>query len=498
MNSKKFSEAMSELDSKYIDEAINYKKKTKKPVWAEFGAIAACLAVVIAIAIGSIRNPFHGSMVVAAYAHGTDEEIPAAGAVMIGGTISDTGKMKGQPLKFYLSGKNIASVRFSCKNQQINFMDWTEKREEYGNAQNFTVVYGEDESEYYYLTINWVPDALIRELTDNADSKITTLSEEMRNDTIVMEITFENGKTTTKAIKISLLDNGTFFASFGDYQISKEDTFVNRPDSEAIPRDLLYSQGDSPVTTSIADAAPMICVNDTLYKQCTNQISFDELKDNFVYLGDIESNITSLQNNSGAENTLDGIPKENFQANHPIVGSEVYQYGNDIVVRIEGKYWLYERTSYEDSISFTGIIIDNVIESSVPIILVDVDENSGADYDKVLFELTEEQKEWESKIGTRVQITCSDVFQESLPPVGNLISITEQLPNDEAEAADKAARAYYKNTVFEVVSLKLNSQTENEIVFSVCVSKGGVIQEPDRTIFLQLNNGTWEVVNEGY
>ena len=29
MNAKKFSDAMSELDSKYIDEALNYKKKSK-------------------------------------------------------------------------------------------------------------------------------------------------------------------------------------------------------------------------------------------------------------------------------------------------------------------------------------------------------------------------------------------------------------------------------------------------------------------------------------
>ena len=33
-----------------------------------------------------------------------------------------------------------------------------------------------------------------------------------------------------------------------------------------------------------------------------------------------------------------------------------------------------------------------MIESLVPIILVDVEENSGLSYDKVLFELTEEQK----------------------------------------------------------------------------------------------------------
>ena len=65
------------------------------------------------------------------------------------------------------------------------------------------------------------------------------------------------------------------------------------------------------------------------------------MKDDFVYLGVIESDITNLQNNSNG-NASDGIPKENFQANHPIVGAKVYQYGDDIVVEIKGKYWLYE------------------------------------------------------------------------------------------------------------------------------------------------------------
>lgn len=37
MNAKKFSDAMSELDSKYIDEALNYKKKAKKPFWMKWG-----------------------------------------------------------------------------------------------------------------------------------------------------------------------------------------------------------------------------------------------------------------------------------------------------------------------------------------------------------------------------------------------------------------------------------------------------------------------------
>ena len=31
MNAKKFSDAMSELDNKYIDEALNYKKRSRSP-----------------------------------------------------------------------------------------------------------------------------------------------------------------------------------------------------------------------------------------------------------------------------------------------------------------------------------------------------------------------------------------------------------------------------------------------------------------------------------
>ena len=42
------------------------------------------------------------------------------------------------------------------------------------------------------------------------------------------------------------------------------------------------------------------------------------------------------------QNSSSEEPKENFQANDDIVGAAVYQYGDRIVVEIEGKYWLYE------------------------------------------------------------------------------------------------------------------------------------------------------------
>lgn len=412
MTRKDISDGVGNISTRHIQEAASYMAAEKKVSFFKkpFGRsmIAAVLALCILAGGISIFSPF-GGMVVTAYAHGTDEEITQAGG-------SHQHRYDQRQRRNDRASADVLSFwerHFYCPfflQKPANPILWTDgKAGRFGLAQNFTVSYGEDESEYYYLLIDWVPNATIRELTDNEDSTIAALPEEMRNDIIVMEITFENGKTLTKAITVSLLEDGTFFAKFDDYEITAEDSFIDRPDSEAI------------------GAAPVIEDN---YKEA--------------------------------------------DPNEP------------------------EQIVIPNSITFSGTIIDNVIESLVPIILVDVEENSGLSYDKVLFELTEEQKDWELKIGTRVQIVCSDIFQESTPPIGNLISITEAAPNDELKIADEAARAYYENTVFEVVSLELKSQTENEISFSVCVSKGGIVQEPDRTIFLEFVNGHWKVVNEGY
>lgn len=244
MTRKDISDGVGNISDRHIQEAANYMAAEKKTGFFRKPLGRSVLAAVLALCIlaGGIRlfSPF-GGMAVTAYAHGTDEEITQTGAVIHTGTISNSGEMTGHPLMFYLSGKDITTVRFSCKNQQISFMDWTEKRDEFGLAQNFTVSYGEDASEYYYLLIDWVPNATIRELTDHADSTIAALPQELREDVIVMEIAFANGKTLTKAITISLLDDGTFFAAFDDYKITAEDSFIDRPDCESIPRDIFYA-----------------------------------------------------------------------------------------------------------------------------------------------------------------------------------------------------------------------------------------------------------------
>ena len=61
MNAKKFSDAMSELDTKYVDEALNYKKKAKKPGWIKWGTMAACFAVIAVLGVGVFQSGLFGN-----------------------------------------------------------------------------------------------------------------------------------------------------------------------------------------------------------------------------------------------------------------------------------------------------------------------------------------------------------------------------------------------------------------------------------------------------
>lgn len=90
--------------------------------------------------------------------------------------------------------------------------------------------------------------------------------------------------------------------------------------------------GDKVMESGTADAAPMVYVNDTLYIQSSDQQGYPEHRDEFTYLGKIESHTTE-----------ESTPHQNFQANDSIVGCEVYQYGEHIVVKINDAYWLYRK-----------------------------------------------------------------------------------------------------------------------------------------------------------
>lgn len=80
----------------------------------------------------------------------------------------------------------------------------------------------------------------------------------------------------------------------------------------------------------------------------------------------------------------------------------------------------------------------------------------------------------------------------------------EPLTEAQIEEAKQAALDYYEGTVFRVNSISYlegklpYGDTESDCNFNVNVSKDGIVQEPDRTISLRLEQGKWEVVNEGY
>jgi hypothetical protein len=93
----------------------------------------------------------------------------------------------------------------------------------------------------------------------------------------------------------------------------------------AIPR--LFEKSNNRTS---GDLSPMICVNNTLYRMASNQPDITGKESQLVYLGTILSKVSSSQ-----------YPQENFQANDDIVGSVVYQFGEDIVVEIDGDYWSY-------------------------------------------------------------------------------------------------------------------------------------------------------------
>ena len=47
MNVKQFSDAMGELDSRYVEEAAYYRKRAGRSGWMKWGAVAACLCLMV-------------------------------------------------------------------------------------------------------------------------------------------------------------------------------------------------------------------------------------------------------------------------------------------------------------------------------------------------------------------------------------------------------------------------------------------------------------------
>lgn len=234
-NIEKISKALDNLNEKYIFEAYEYSpQKIRKKRHRKYMILAASILLFINLIC---LHPYEAKAFTAIYNYETKEKLVTNKMITLSGSINDQGEMVGHPLQFYVLGENIESIRFSCKKQWIEFADWTEKRENFGLSKNFTIYYGEKKDDYYYLVVNWVPDTLIRKLTDNRNITIEDLTAEDKNDIIVMEIAYMSGEIKTMAIKINLNESGQFEAYVCDYKITAEDTFVNASDNKSVKKE---------------------------------------------------------------------------------------------------------------------------------------------------------------------------------------------------------------------------------------------------------------------
>lgn len=225
----KLSNAIGNIDDRFISEALKYRSHLKMQRKIRLiGAMAAGICLVIGVAVFLHTD---NSVSFTVYASESNGRLKNGKAMLMPGRISDSGEMRGCPLRFYILGNEIESIRFSCKNEWISFVDWTEQRGDYGLSKNFTVAYGNQEEDYYYLVVEWVPNNIIRQLTDNHDIGISDLPQAEKEDIIVMEVTYLNGEAETAAIWIKLNSSGEFEVFIDSYQITKKDEFVFQPDS---------------------------------------------------------------------------------------------------------------------------------------------------------------------------------------------------------------------------------------------------------------------------
>lgn len=229
---EKLFKEIDKIDDRFLMEACEYKRSRKTRNLKILVAAAACICacVILSRNVGNVGNPSGGNPV-SVIAYAGDEKIRWQRPTILQGTIDDDGDMHGAPLRFYISGNSIESIRFSCKNEELSFMNWNENaKDNYGYGKNFTVDYSEEKN-YRYLTIDWEPDRIIRKLTDHEDIDIRDLSQEEREDIIVLQVTYKNGEKETQAISIHLSDSGNFEARSQKYRITAKDTFVQRKDS---------------------------------------------------------------------------------------------------------------------------------------------------------------------------------------------------------------------------------------------------------------------------
>ena len=269
MTNEKLYEVLGDINEKYVSEARVYQK-AKKPIWVKWGAIVACLCLMIPLTVFAID--------IIQYNAAVD----------------------------YLNSLGIV----------------VEDLSDYSHKEIKEAVKTIDAGESSPLTEEIL--SLIPENKEPLDIPTQVTSEQIKKLTPTM---------TRKDVLSLLGDTQDIGSGIYIYLYEVDQQYLLRIPFASDEAQLGVTGEDllKALVPIYGDIAPMVYVNDTLYQIVDPQPNIADEKSAFNLLGKIESKVSSLQE-----------PKENFQANDDIVGAAVYQYGDNIVVEIEGKYWLYE------------------------------------------------------------------------------------------------------------------------------------------------------------
>lgn len=269
MTNEKLYEVLGDINEKYVSKARVYQK-AKKPIWVKWGAIVACLCLMIPLTAFAID--------IIQYNAAVD----------------------------YLNSLGIV----------------VEDLSDYSHKEIKEAVKTIDAGESSPLTEEIL--SLIPENKEPLDIPTQVTSEQIKKLTPTM---------TRKDVLSLLGDTQDIGSGIYIYLYEVDQQYLLRIPFASDEAQLGVTGEDllKALVPISGDIAPMVYVNDTLYQIVDPQPNIADEKSAFNLLGKIESKVSSLQE-----------PKENFQANDDIVGAAVYQYGDNIVVEIEGKYWLYE------------------------------------------------------------------------------------------------------------------------------------------------------------
>lgn len=148
---------MSELDSKYIDEALNYKKKAKKPRWIKWGAMAACFCLIVG-GILMFNSTHGGKMIVSQYQAGSSDSypIPSAGQIIFESAVKEAReKYLGKDVTYLLAFNIYEDEKIlSSEKQAEEYQRLISEGYELYTAEHWTYQ-GEGEKKYSSVVVGY-------------------------------------------------------------------------------------------------------------------------------------------------------------------------------------------------------------------------------------------------------------------------------------------------------------------------------------------------------